>query len=140
MAIEFRMKRQVQFSETDMAGVMHFSNYYRLMEDAEHAFWRSVGLSVMTPDGDRLISWPRVATKCDYFAPVHFEDELELILTIGELGNRSVAFDVEFLRDGKKVAAGQLKAVCCATADGRFESIPIPDAIRRKLEAQAASV
>ena len=140
MAIEFRIRRQVQFSETDMAGVMHFSNYYRLMEDAEHAFWRSVGLSVITQDGDRQISWPRVATQCEYFAPVHFEDELELILTIGELGNRSVAFDIEFRRDGEKIAAGQLKAVCCATADGHFESIPIPDAIRRKLEAQAASL
>ncbi len=140
MAREFHIKRRVQFSETDMAGVMHFSNFYRLMEDAEHAFWRSVGLSVMTRDGDRQISWPRVATQCEYFAPVRFEDELEVSLVVGRVGDRSVTYEVEFRSDGKRVAAGRMKAVCCATTDGHFESISIPDAIRRKLEAQAASV
>jgi len=30
-----------------MAGVVHFSNYFRWMEIVEHAFFRSLGLSVM---------------------------------------------------------------------------------------------
>lgn len=138
--MEFHIRRQVQFSETDMAGVMHFSNYYRLMEDTEHAFWRSIGLSVMTHDGDRQISWPRVATECEYFVPVRFEDELEVSLVIGKIGDRSITYEVEFRCGGKKVAAGRMTAVCCAAADGHFESIPIPDAIRCKLEAQSTSV
>ncbi len=138
--MEFQISRRVQFSETDMAGVMHFSNYYRLMEDTEHAFWRSVGLSVMTRDGDRHIGWPRVATQCEHFAPVRFEDELEVSLVVGQVGDRSVTYEVEFRSGGKRVAVGRMKAVCCATTDGHFESISIPDAMRRKLEAQAASV
>ena len=138
--MEFHIRRQVQFSETDMAGVMHFSNYYRMMEDAEHAFWRSVGLSVMTRDGDRQISWPRVATQCEYFAPVRFEDELEVSLVVGQIGDRSVTYDVEFRCGGKKVAAGRMKTVCCTNADGRFQSISIPDSVRHKLEAAGASL
>ena len=31
----FTLKRTVQFAETDMAGVMHFSNYFRIMEETE---------------------------------------------------------------------------------------------------------
>ena len=40
MPTEFTIKRRVQFSETDMAGIMHFANYFRLMEEVEHAFLR----------------------------------------------------------------------------------------------------
>ena len=40
MPYEFEMTRRVQFAETDMAGVMHFANYFRLIEEVEHAFYR----------------------------------------------------------------------------------------------------
>ena len=46
MLPEFSLTRRVQFSETDMAGIMHFSNFFKMMEEVEHAFFRSVGLSV----------------------------------------------------------------------------------------------
>ena len=36
-------RRRVQFSETDAAGIVHFSNFFRYFEDAEHALWRDSG-------------------------------------------------------------------------------------------------
>ena len=48
MPYEFKTIRRVEFSETDMAGIMHYSNYFRFMETAEHAFFRSLGLSIFT--------------------------------------------------------------------------------------------
>ena len=48
MACEFKLRRQVEFSDTDMAGIMHFSNFFRFMEAAEHAFFRSLGFSIHT--------------------------------------------------------------------------------------------
>ena len=42
MAYEFKMKRQVEFADTDMAGIMHFANFFRFMEVTEHAFYRSL--------------------------------------------------------------------------------------------------
>jgi len=124
----------VQFAETDLAGVLHFANYYRMMEEVEHAFWRSRGSSVITCSNDATISWPRVVTSCEYIAPVHFEDVLELRLTVARLGERSVAYDIEFARDGNRVALGKTKAVCCTMERGAFRSIPIPRNLRRALE------
>ena len=43
MAFEYRLKRRVQFYETDMAGIVHFSCYFRYLEEAEHAMWRDAG-------------------------------------------------------------------------------------------------
>jgi len=47
MPYEFKATRQVEFSETDMAGIMHYSNFFRFMETAEHGFYRSLGFSVV---------------------------------------------------------------------------------------------
>ena len=32
---------------TDMAGIVHFSNFYKWMEQCEHEFFRSLGLSIV---------------------------------------------------------------------------------------------
>ena len=43
MATPFRVTRRVEFHETDMAGIVHFSNFFRYMEFAEVEFlrWRA---------------------------------------------------------------------------------------------------
>jgi acyl-CoA thioester hydrolase len=43
MAFEYKVRRRVEFSETDMAGIVHYSNFFRYMEAAEHEFFRSLG-------------------------------------------------------------------------------------------------
>ena len=35
MAYEFKVTRRVEFSETDMVGIVHYSNFFRYMETAE---------------------------------------------------------------------------------------------------------
>lgn len=139
MANAFVMKRTVQFAETDLAGVLHFANYYRFMEEAEHAMWRSQGESVIGCDGDQEISWPRVSTACEYFAPAHFEDELWLTVTVVKVGDRSVTYEIEFCKGDTRVALGKTTAVCCSMRDGVFQSISIPAKLRTMLEEQAKS-
>src|SRR5262249_28636825 len=56
---EFQVRRRVQFYETDVAGIVHFSWFFRYMEEAEHAMWREAGLSIHPPGGE--IGWPRIA-------------------------------------------------------------------------------
>lgn len=136
MTKPFTITRRVQFVETDMAGVLHFSNYYRWMEETEHAFWRSHDLSVFIDDG--AISWPRVKTTCEYHAPAHFEDEVLLTLHVANVTRRSVTYEVDFHRDGRRLAKGSTTAVCCAMKDGHFSSTPIPDNLRVILLAAVA--
>ena len=77
MTDEFRTTRMVEFSETDMAGIMHFSNFFRFMESAEHAFYRSKGFSVDEAKSLGL-GWPRVKAECEYRHPLRFEDTVEI--------------------------------------------------------------
>ena len=127
--------RRIQFSETDMAGVVHFANYFRMMEEVEHAFFRSLGLSVSMQWEGQHVSWPRVAASCDYLGPIRFEDEIELRLRVTKVGSKSLSYEVDFLKEGKAVAMGRVTSVCVEMRPEGFVSIAIPAGIREKLES-----
>lgn len=139
MTKTFTIKRRVQFAETDMAGLLHFANYYRIMEEVEHSFWRSVGRSVMTEHDGAEIGWPRVKTGCEYFAPAHFEDELDLVLTVANVTDKSVSYEIEFRRGEQRLAIGRTTAVCCTFENGKMKAVSIPAFLRTPLEEMAQS-
>jgi YbgC/YbaW family acyl-CoA thioester hydrolase len=142
MANEFRYRRRVEFPETDLAGIVHFSNYFRYMEAAEHAFFRSLDLSIHQERDGRIVGWPRVAAECSYLRPLKFEDEFEIHLIVRQKNHRSLTYDFWFSDDrGRQIAKGSIK-VACVDYDpetGKMKSIPIPDYISEKIEAAPAS-
>jgi acyl-CoA thioester hydrolase len=128
MTAQFITTRRVEFADTDMAGIIHFANYYRYMEEAEHAFFRSLGLSIMQsqPNGS-VIGWPRVSASCSFEAPAYFEDSLEVRLNVVRKGVKSLNYEIEFWRGETRLAHGKLKTVCCVCRLGQpLVSIPIP--------------
>src|SRR5512136_137201 len=98
MPYEFQFTRRVEFSETDMAGIMHFSNFFRFMEAAETAFMRSLGLSVLLQKSGLNFCLPRVHAECDYAAPLQFEDEVLVRLLVERKGTRSLTYQFRFYR------------------------------------------
>jgi acyl-CoA thioester hydrolase len=137
MATPFRVTRRVEFYDTDMAGIVHFANFFRYMESAEVEFLRARGLSVAwrQSDAERL-GFPRVSASCDYRKPIRFEDEIEITVVIARLGRKSVTYNFEFFCRGEQVATGSVSAACCRKLpDGGLEAIEIPADLRAKLEA-----
>ena len=80
MVHEFRSQRRVEFAETDLAGIVHFSSFFRYMEETEHAFLRSLGLSVrlFVPEGE--IGFPRLGSTCEFRRAMKFEEVLDDVL------------------------------------------------------------
>lgn len=136
MASSFEMTRRVEFCETDMAGIVHFSNFYKWMEQAEHEFFRTQGLSIVRhlPDGV-TIGWPRVSAQCRFESPARYEDILTVILTVQRIGMKSLTFDVVFRNGDRNIARGSMKTVCCVLRPGLgLESLEIPDEYRSRFE------
>src|SRR3979409_396396 len=109
----FRVSRIVEFGETDMAGIVHFSNFFRYMESAECAFLRSLGLGVKIEWEGQSLGFPRVSASCDYVSPAHFEDVLDLDVTVARIGAKSVTYSFDITCQGKPVAKGKVTSVCC---------------------------
>jgi YbgC/YbaW family acyl-CoA thioester hydrolase len=143
MPYEFQLTRRVEFSETDLAGIMHFSNFFRFMESAEHAFFRSLGFSVAHARNGLEVCLPRVHAECDYAAPLRFEDEVQVRLLVERKGRRSLTYQFRFCRlDGlhpEEVARGRLTVACVERqANGGMKSVPLPKAIADKIQQAPA--
>ena len=107
---EFSITRKVEFSETDMAGIVHFSVFYRYMEYAEHAFFRSLGHSIVDPNLG--VGWPRVECHCDFKQPLKFEDEVKIHLLVSAKTSKSISYQFRFLKADSEVARGAITVVC----------------------------
>ena len=131
----FTTVRRVEFHDTDMAGIMHFTSYFRFMEVAEHALLRSLGMSVISESEGEPLSWPRISATCDYRAPARFNDELEIEAAVDQIGTKSVTYRFTFRCQDRELAVGKMTAVCCLFRQGVPPlPIEIPVSIRQILE------
>jgi acyl-CoA thioester hydrolase len=147
-AMTFSIERRIEFRDTDAAGIVHFSVFFPMMEAAEHAMLRSLGIPVLPnsetrlPDGTELppVTWPRIAANCRYCAAARFEDLLRIEVQVTHIGNTSVEYRCRFLRADELIAEGTLAAVCCYLdhgsepgSAGHLTKTPIPESIRKLL-------
>ncbi len=133
----FVAQRRVEFANTDMAGIVHFANFYRWMEETEHDYFRTLGLHIMEKQEDgTYIGWPRVSASCHFEAPAFHEDVLDIHLRVERIGFKSLTFHMEFFRDDKRIAHGRMKTACCICGieGGGLKSIEIPQAYRDLFE------
>lgn len=129
----FRYRRRVQFAETDLAGIAHFSAFFRFMEEAEHALWRAAGLSIGA--AEETGGWPRVAAAFEYKSPLRFEDEFEVTVYLAEVTRRSIRYSFTIRRDDVLVGTGTMTAVCTRKEDGRLRAVEIPREVGERLQA-----
>ena len=133
MAGAFHYARRVQFAETDLAGIAHFSAFFRYMEEAEHALWRAAGLSI--GKAEETGGWPRVSAAFDYKSPLRFEDEFDVIVHIAELTRRSIRYGFTINRGDVLVGTGTMTAVCTKKENGQLQAIDLPTEVVEGLRA-----
>lgn len=140
----FTWERRVEFSETDAAGIAHFSSFFIYMEQAEHALFRHCGWSIFPTQSEtaspesQIVSWPRVHCACDFKSPAFFEDQLSIDLSIERLGNTSITYRHVIRRESSILAIGRVTTVC-SRVDSRTHQMtayPIPEHIRDRFQAR----
>lgn len=132
-------RRRIHFSETDAAGVAHFSRLTALIEEAEHDWFRAVGLEPFAPE----YGWPRVDLHIRYHAPCTFGDTVEVALGPATLGRTTLTYHFEAWRGEppenpgsepkpERLFSGEM-TICHVhrSPDGGFTPVPIPAAVSR---------
>ena len=132
---EFRTRRKIEFVDTDMGGIVHFSRFFIFMETAEHEFLNALGTSVSLELDGRRIGWPRVSASCDFHSPARFGDVLEIHVKVLRKGSKSMTYGIDMSVDGRRVAEGKVTSVCCELQPGEdVRAIPIPSFIADRIE------
>jgi acyl-CoA thioester hydrolase len=130
----YHTTRRIEFADTDMAGIVHFANFFRFMEAAEVEYLRSRGVSVFMAWDGQKVSFPRVAASCDFVKPARFEDVLDISVRIVRLGKKSVTYGFEFSLKGELIARGQITSACCRVDSHPLQAIDIPPSLRARIE------
>ena len=117
-----------------MAGQVHFANFFRYMEEAEHAIWRRAGMRIAA-DG-REHQWPRISAQCDFKSRLRVDDEFEVRTAMAKVSNRTIQWAHTMMRGDTLIAQGTVTAVCVKLqADGTFKAVEIPKQILERLQA-----
>jgi len=121
---EATIRRRVRFYEVDGARIVHFSWFFRYMEEAEYELWRSAGLS-NAPRAD--IAFPRVAASFDFRKPLRFEDEFDARIQIAEIRSKTIRYSCELALAGEVAATGSMTIACVSVTPGQpMRAVPFP--------------
>ncbi|MGJ8649139.1 MAG: acyl-CoA thioesterase [Opitutaceae bacterium] len=141
MAYEHTSTRRIEFSETDMAGLVHFSNFFRYMETAERDFFEAAGVDLINTQPGELVGWPRARAECKFSAPIRFGDTIDIHLAVKSMKDRSIEYQFRIFRqnqDGSRTQAGKGQMVTVLTkltASGELQSIELPTSVRERITA-----
>jgi acyl-CoA thioester hydrolase len=127
--VAYRHRLSVRFRDCDAMGHVNHAVYFTYLEQCRLTFWREV---TGTPSPHTRVIIARA--ECDYRAPAYFGDELEIRLSVGEIGRSSFALEYEVVavESGRLVATGKTVMVSYDYQAGK--SIPLPDSARALLE------
>ena len=129
-------RRRVEFAETDMVGLVHFAQFFRYMEEAEHALWRAAGLSI-TGTG---FGFPRVAATFDFHSPLRFEDEFEVAIRIAAVTRSTIRYECTIAKGDTAIATGSMTTACVSRRPGEpMKAVEIPASVLERLPLPAAA-
>ncbi len=122
---------RVRYAETDKMGVVYHANYFMWFEIGRCELLRAIGRSYREMEAEG-IGLPVIEAHCEYKAPAHYDDELQ-VKTWGKLLSPA---RMEFNYEIRRPADGMLNAVGTtvhAAVDSTGRPCRLPDYIRELL-------
>ena len=121
-----RIRRRIEWIDTDAAGIFHWTAVCRLAEAAEAALHTALGIERFT-----FGATPRVSVQFDFKRSLRFNDEVETVLSVDRVGRTSVRYAVTVSGAAGVVAEGHMTA--CLVARDTHAPEPWPAEVRRLL-------
>lgn len=146
MPYEHTSTRRIEFSETDMAGLVHFSNFFKYMETAERDFFEAAGVDLIRTKPGELVGWPRARAECKFSAPLRFGDTIDIHLAVKAVKDRAIDFQFRIFRrnaDGSRTQAGKghmTTILAQLNETGALQSVELPADLRERITEAPAEV
>jgi len=131
---KFTIEERVRWGDVDAARIIFYGAYIRFFEFAETELFRSVGLSYGVMFDELKIWLPRVHLECDFHSAARLDDLLEVHVFVGRFGNKSMRLNFEVRRKGEPELVATAHFVLAAVSQHSFQTVPIPDELRRRLD------
>lgn len=129
----FHHRLRVRWVEVDAQQVVFNGHYLTYLDVAVTEFWRTVGLPY--PDAMRHVGGDIFVRRntLAYHAPARLDDWLDIGMRCERIGTSSITLNWAVWSQGRLLVTGEVVYVFTDLASGR--SAPVPDAVRRQLDA-----
>ena len=130
---KFCIEERVRWGDVDAAGIIFYGAYIRFFEFAETELFRAAGLAYGVMFDEMDVWLPRAHLECDFRRAAQLDDLLEVCAYVGRVGRKSLRLDFEVRRKGEEELTASAHFVLVAVRRGTFESVPVPDELKRRL-------
>ncbi len=121
--------RTIHTHETDRTGVIHFSNYFKIAEEALYAGLNRLGFSF----GNFEYAISVISTQANYYQPIKFADHISVIITDIKIQQEHLIFNFYFNdSDHNRLTETQLIFVLIETKNRK--TISIPEDLKNKIK------
>ena len=130
MPKEFRHEIKIYYEDTDVGGVVYYSNYLNFLERARTEMIETVGLSnkKLLEESKTLI----IVKSCniEYESPAKLEDKITIYSSIESFSKASFVVIQNIMKDDTLIVKAKLKLV---TVNQEGKPIKIPSVLKKKL-------
>ena len=129
-----------------MAGLVHFSNFFKYMETSERDFFEAAGVDLILTEPGELVGWPRARAECKFSAPLRFGDTIDIHLAVKSVKDRAIDYQFRIFRrnkDGSRTQAGKghmTTILAKVDESGELQSAELSDDLRKRISEAPAEV
>jgi YbgC/YbaW family acyl-CoA thioester hydrolase len=127
---------RVRWAEVDMQKIVFNGHYLTYIDTAVAEYWRAIGLPY--PEGyverygnDMFL---RKAT-VEYLGSARYDESLEVLCRVDKLGNSSMTFAFEIVRQGEDAPLVTAELVYVNADPRTMKAAPLPEDVRKRVDA-----
>ncbi len=117
---------RVGYVDTDAAGVVHHSQYFRYLEHGRVELMRALEIDYLSFERERGLALPVVEVRMKYRAPARFDELLDVETWLSEGSRAKLIFASKLRRvaDGVLLHEGSITLACVQMPKGSICSVP----------------
>ncbi|MBP9854673.1 MAG: acyl-CoA thioesterase [Candidatus Omnitrophica bacterium] len=129
----YTYQTKIKLHETDAAGLLFFSNQFKLIHDAYESLLESIGFGFAELLRHQSYFLPIVHAESDYKAPLFVGDIINITVSVDNIGTTSFTFTYT-ITNNKNILVGTAKTVHVTIDKAKQMKIPLPSDMRRKIQ------
>ena len=130
---KFSFSFRVRYAETDAQGIVFFAHYLTYFDTAINEYLRDLPYNYIEHVKQTGTDFHVVKVTVEFFAPSHFDDEIEVYVRTGRIGRTSLTFFIEIFPKNGETTMVKGEGVWVNTDQKTYKSVPLPEALVVKL-------
>lgn len=133
----FSFDVRIAYADTDRLGVVYYGNYFTLFERGRTELLRNWGLRYRDLEEQEKVFLPVSEATCRYFSPAKYDDLIQVVTWVKEVGGAHIDFEYEILdkESGRKIAEGYTRH---PFVNEHWKPVRVPARLKSKLIEKSA--